>query len=96
MTGTASAVGWPDVLAASPARRPDGLGWPVAAATVDVSRETPAAADTAPEPGTAPEPEDTVELPADDDTPLARELAHDTRRRRALHGQRLPAPPHTR
>ncbi|HEX8496686.1 MAG TPA: AAA family ATPase [Actinomycetales bacterium] len=31
-----------------------------------------------------------------DDTPLARELADDTRRRRTLHGQVLPAPPQTR
>ena len=31
-----------------------------------------------------------------DDTPLAREIAVDTRRRRALHGQRLPTPANTR
>ncbi|KQX62174.1 chromosome partitioning protein [Angustibacter sp. Root456] len=33
---------------------------------------------------------------ADDDTPLAQEVAHDARRRLVLHGQRLPAPTHTR
>jgi chromosome partitioning protein len=38
-----------------------------------------------------------VELPGSaDDTPLARELAHDSRRRIALSGQRLPAPEQTR
>jgi chromosome partitioning protein len=31
-----------------------------------------------------------------DDTPLAQEVANDARRRRVLHGQRLPAPPETR
>ena len=31
-----------------------------------------------------------------DDTPLAQEVANDTRRRRVLHGQRLPEPPYTR
>ena len=31
-----------------------------------------------------------------DDTPLAQEVASDARRRRVLHGQRLPAPPSTR
>ena len=60
---------------------PTGVGWP------DVSRET-SSADA--EPGVEPDPD------PDADTPLARELASDTRRRRALHGQRLPAPPHTR
>ena len=33
---------------------------------------------------------------SDDDTPLAREIAVDTRRRRALHGQQLPTPARTR
>ena len=33
---------------------------------------------------------------SDDDTPLAHELAADTRRRRALHGQQLPTPTITR
>lgn len=33
---------------------------------------------------------------SDDDTPLAQEVAHDARRRLALHGQQLPVPEHTR
>jgi chromosome partitioning protein len=56
----------------------------------DVSRET----SSSPELGSD---DFAVSLPTmDDDTPLAREVAHDAQRRLALHGQRLPPPRRTR
>ena len=95
-------LGWPEPVAGEAV----GLGWPGAAArTTAVSRETSGAVSAAagvtatpdadldlqPDPGPDPDPDHER-----DDTPLARELANDTRRRRALHGQRLPPPPQTR
>ncbi|WP_082538154.1 ParA family protein [Angustibacter sp. Root456] len=91
-----SGLGWPDVPAPSTPPAPgrhSSLGWP------DVSRET------SPLDGPALlrrevrlDPAELAEsIPtADDDTPLAQEVAHDARRRLVLHGQRLPAPTHTR
>jgi chromosome partitioning protein len=67
-----------------------------AAVTVspDVSRATPVDLPTAP---VVADPTDHWVIPEPgDDTPLAQEVAHDARRRRVLHGQRLPAPARTR
>ena len=98
MTSSTDALGWPGVTAESDPHS-GGLGWPAPPTAPGVSRETSAdAGSTEVEPadvGTTTSADDVVEV-MDDDTPLARELANDTRRRRAVHGQRLPAPPHTR
>lgn len=99
MSHNPSAVGWPAGRAGA-SERSDwtgcGLGWPT------VSRETslvggpnPTRGDRSLVEGLSPQrADDDTELA--DDTPLANELAHDTRRRRDLHGQRLPAPARTR
>jgi chromosome partitioning protein len=100
MSGTATGLGWPDAARPTAA----GLGWPTErrgqvavpreAGSAPVPRETQTLSAELPE--LADEGVDEVMVEPDDDTPLARELAHDTRRRRALHGQRLPAPARTR
>ncbi len=59
----------------------------------DTQAEAPDAGTSSANPGT----DFAVELPdSADDTPLARELAHDSRRRIALSGQRLASPERTR
>ncbi|HEX3003007.1 MAG TPA: AAA family ATPase [Angustibacter sp.] len=76
-----------------PAGRSSALGWP------DVSRETSPAGGALPERfEVRVDPAELADsIPtADDDTPLAQEVAHDARRRLVLHGQRLPAPTRTR
>ncbi len=98
-----SGLGWP-LEHAELTATPSGLGWP------SVSRETlspsvadaggvdPAAVNPVAVDPTVPVADDGLSevVDFDDDTPLAREIAVDTRRRRALHGQRLPAPVNTR
>ena len=94
-----SGLGWPlsEVTAA-----PFGLGWPhVSRETSDPSVAEAHVVDQADRGGAVPVgPVGDDGLGAvvdfDDDTPLAREIAVNTRRRKALHGQRLPAPAHTR
>ena len=71
-----------------------------AAPNIDVSRETPSADDPL-GPDTRSDEERRTALAAavpvmDDNTPLARELARDVRRRIALHGRRFPSPARTR
>jgi chromosome partitioning protein len=76
----------PDATPAPPAT-------PVSSPAPDVSRATP----IAPPAPAVPEPTDVWVIPEPgDDTPLAQEVANDARRRRVLHGQRLPAPARTR
>ena len=71
---------------AGPARAPEARASTAATATGVLEPETVLDPETTswsiPDPG--------------DDTPLAQEVAHDTRRRRVLQGQRLPAPTRTR
>ena len=94
-----SGLGWPlsEVTAA-----PFGLGWPhVSRETSDPSVAEAHVVDQADRGGAVPVgPVGDDGLGAvvdfDDDTPLAREIAVNTRRRKALHGQRLPAPANTR
>jgi chromosome partitioning protein len=98
--GASAGLGWP--LGDDDARRVsrtlgNALGWPTRSGqtttTGDVSRETLRL-----EPSSDPAAEEIARfLPTpDDDTPLAQEVAHDARRRLALHGQRLPVPDETR
>jgi chromosome partitioning protein len=91
---------------------PTSLGWPTddtahaavsreTAATAIVSRETSEVDGTHSQSGIAGDLVDREELARslpdpDDDTPLAREVALDARRRITLHGQQLPAPARTR
>jgi chromosome partitioning protein len=99
-------LGWPDeAAAASVAGAESALGWPTDEATkTAVSRETePGVAEVSREAsgvgtqGVVDRDELARSLPEpDEDTPLAREVALDARRRIALHGQRLPAPATTR
>jgi chromosome partitioning protein len=89
-------LGWPP--SAGPTS-PDGstVGAAVSRGTSsDVSRETPTVADG--RDGTVVDRDELAgSLPeSDEDTPLARQVALDARRRIVLHGQRLPVPPQTR